>query len=415
MIGLLFECVKYFITDTIVVLSIQNKHARASYTSIYHGLLFSLVVCLGVGVFDRSAPNGLAVVLVVVLVVSTARLLVPPARDEGGESGGGASFVDVLVEDRPFFPTGARLTLSFLTPTSSSGLKCCFLTGNLAVGSICRLWLLAADVAGPAAVEMSLLDLLLLLFATRDEVGLDEATEDEAGILLERPVLVATPILGAIGLVWVGGASLLDAGDGSLPVVLLAVAGLIFRPGDAATLAREEEVGLWRCFIPGSSLSDDETESNVAGDSPRLLPPCFCWAVLRCIKAVRCSIQVPDLSGLDSRVRTSSLSRLASKLSPSVCSQSCRSLPIASNLAANFDCICFRNFSSLSNAVLFIFLVKSRCLLLAFSSKSLSLAERIRTSESRLIILLFASCLERCASTSSWILRSLKRRVLRWR
>ena len=149
--------------------------------------------------------------------------------------------------------------------------------GNLAVGSMCRFWLLATDVAGPTAVEMPFLDLLLLLllFATRDEVGLDEATEDEAPILFERAV--ATPRLAPIGLVWAGGASLLVAGDGSLLaiVVLLVVAGLALRPGDAATLAREEEVGRWRCFIPGSSLSDDETESNAAGDSPRLLLPCF--------------------------------------------------------------------------------------------------------------------------------------------
>lgn len=122
---------------------------------------------------------------------------------------------------------------------------------------------------------MPLLDLPLLLlplFATRDEVGLDEASEDEATILVDRPA--ATPILAPTGLVWVGGTSLLVAGDGSLFVALLAVAGLVFRPGDAATLAREEEVGLWRCFIPGSSLSD-EVESNAAGDSPRLLLPCF--------------------------------------------------------------------------------------------------------------------------------------------
>lgn len=123
-------------TDTLqIIVSFNTQSKNAGVTRpIYHGL-FSFVVCLGVGVFDRIAPNGLAVVLVVVLVVSTARPLVPAARDEGSESGG-ASFVDPLADDRPFFPTGARLTLSFLTPTSSSGLKCCFLTGSLAVGSI---------------------------------------------------------------------------------------------------------------------------------------------------------------------------------------------------------------------------------------------------------------------------------------
>ena len=99
----------------------------------YHGL-FSLVVCLGVGVFDRIAPKGLAVV--VVLVVSTVRLFVPLPFDECGESGV-SSFVDALVLDRPFFPTVPRLVLSFLTLTSSSGgLRCCFFTGSRAVGSI---------------------------------------------------------------------------------------------------------------------------------------------------------------------------------------------------------------------------------------------------------------------------------------
>ena len=109
-----------------------NSTQYAGPRSIYHGL-FSLVVCLGVGVFDRIAPNGLAVV--VVLVVSTARFFVLLARDEGGESGG-ASFLDALDVDRPFFPVGARLVISLLAPTSSSGLRCCFLTGNLAASSI---------------------------------------------------------------------------------------------------------------------------------------------------------------------------------------------------------------------------------------------------------------------------------------
>ena len=142
------------------------------------------------------------------------------------------------------------------------------------------MWLLAADVVAPPAAEMPLLDLSLLppWFAPRVEVDLDEATEAEAPILVDRPAATPTPApIGSTGfdLVWLSGGSFLMVGDGSLLVVPLAVAGLVLRPGDAATLAREEEVGLWRCFIPGSSLSNDGAESNAAGDSPRLLLPCF--------------------------------------------------------------------------------------------------------------------------------------------
>lgn len=243
----------------------KDDYARA----VYHGL-FSLVVCFGVGVFDKIAPKGFAAG--VVLVVSTARILVRLALG-GGESEG-ASFVDARVADRPFLSEDARLTSSFFTPTFSSGLKCCFLTGSLAVGSIWRLWL-PVDVASPAAEVLPLLDLLLLpFFGTRAELDLDEGSEAGAPILVERPAVQALFGMIDFDLNWSGDGSLFVLGNGSL-VVLLAVVGLALRPGDAATLAREDEVGLWICFIPGSSLSDDNEELNTAGNSPRLLLPCF--------------------------------------------------------------------------------------------------------------------------------------------
>ena len=103
--------------------------------------------------------------------------------------------------------------------------------------------------AEAAAVAPPLLGLLPLLplFPTLDdtETSLFESTDLAEVLAAEGPTLVdrpvGTPATVPLGIV----ADLNWAGDGSLLVALLAVVvGLVLRAGDAATLAREDVVGL---------------------------------------------------------------------------------------------------------------------------------------------------------------------------
>mmetsp|Transcript_31244 Transcript_31244/g.44369 ORF Transcript_31244/g.44369 Transcript_31244/m.44369 type:complete len:248 (+) Transcript_31244:170-913(+) len=129
--------------------------------------------------------------------------------------------------------------------------------------------------------------------------------------------------------------------------------------------------------------------------------------VRRCMNSVLCSTMESIPLGLATRDRTSSLSRSLSKASRSASFQIFRADVSCSSLVTYLPCICFRKRSSLRSVELPAFLVINLSLLHFFSSNSDNDALSILISESKEIILLFASCLALSRSTSAWTASSL--------